>query len=256
MSLLSPSDIETCRGLAQPFVYVGMVNHRFRNSCFKLMEDWQRLNLTSVFLICLDETIYLKLQAQYPTVALCGIQYPVSIPDASFWAFRLGILAELLEAGIPTVMVDMDTEWVQDPTPYLQTLVPRYSMVISQGRDYPINVFKAQGFTLCSGFLLVMPTDETKYWVQKWIEATTANVDDDVALNKLLGLQARTTTYQFPTPLKGLALRSSTQPVPGQWIKDGKTMAFAVLPWNKFPRAQLLSNRDQILVAHYHERKW
>ncbi len=256
-NVLSPTIVDACQRLALPLLYVVTVNHRYRNACKKMLEDWVRLNITSGCVFCLDDVVYANLRAQFPSIPMFVVPYDVQKPDNIFWSFRLQILADLLAADVPTVMVDVDTEWVQDPTPYVESLLSHTDMAISQGRDYPEGVYKHQGFTLCSGFMAVQPTPGTREFVDAWLQLTATVEDDDVALNRILSTRSVGARFQFPpAALNGRAVRGYPEPVPATWTRGDTVVNVLVLPWRLFPRAQLASGAENVLVAHYHERKW
>lgn len=248
---MNTGTLEELRRRADPFLYVAFIGHGVQSEYRHLIQDWKRLNIFNVCWVCLDYRTYQWLNEHAPQ--FIKLLYPYTVDPSSLkglWSWKTALIVDLMQANIPTVMVDVDTQWVQNPTLMLAEWMQQCDVLVSLGHDYPTAVYRRHGFTLCGGIVALSATPAATQFAQEWDSATRKAEDDDVALNALL-LTSGQTAFQFPTLLRGAALKSATGLVQGRYKG---TVQVGILPWVHFPRSSVLSSST--FVAHFHQLKW
>ena len=112
------------------------------------------------------------------------------------WILRVFLLRALAAHGHTVLSLDLDAVFVGDLAPLLAALPPA-EIVVQQDYSIPIDVARKLGFILCCGFLLIRPDPAVLAFLDRYVEATIKELDDQTALNHLLaaaGLTGKRTT--------------------------------------------------------------
>ena len=112
------------------------------------------------------------------------------------WILRVFLLRALAARGHTVLSLDLDAVFVGDLAPLLATL-PSADIIVQQDYSIPIDVARKLGFILCCGFLLIRPSSAVLAFLDRYVEATVHELDDQTALNHLLasaGLTNKQTT--------------------------------------------------------------
>ncbi len=114
------------------------------------------------------------------------------------WILRVFLLRALAARGHTVLSLDLDAVFVGDLAPLLATLPPA-DIVAQQDYSIPIDVARRLGFILCCGFLLIRPSPTVLAFLDRYVEATAHELDDQTALNHLLLAAGLTNKQTNPT---------------------------------------------------------
>lgn len=101
------------------------------------------------------------------------------------WILRVFLLRALATRGYTVLSLDLDAIFVGDLAPLLAALPPA-DIVVQQDYSIPIDVARKLGFILCCGFLLIRPSPAVLAFLDRYVEATVNELDDQTALNHLV----------------------------------------------------------------------
>ena len=155
-----------------------------------------------IVLLALDETA-VKLAGVEPGTeaidlsAWFGFDAAGKIDDYSprhIWVLRVMILRELALRGHTVLSLDLDAIVLGDAMAMLDDL-PEADIVVQRDYSIPVDVARRLGFVLCCGFMYLRPTAATIAFLDRYVEQTIAELDDQTAINHLLAeapLEGRT----------------------------------------------------------------
>lgn len=157
-------------------------NSKYLNQCKERLKEFENLKIDNHFIYCLDKNLYFQLETTQK-------EYFLEIDNSNFrkslWYKRTEKINDLIKSGIDILHVDGDCIWHKNPSHIFEDN-PNIDMFFACGLDYPTNVFKKWGFVLRGGFYYIRSNDNTKIFLDKWLEQIKVYEDDQVALNNLL----------------------------------------------------------------------
>lgn len=101
------------------------------------------------------------------------------------WILRVFLLCEFVCRGHTVLSLDLDAIFVGDLSPLLAALPPA-DVVVQQDYSIPVDVARKLGFIVCCGFLLIRPSSAVLAFLDRYVEATVLELDDQTSLNHLL----------------------------------------------------------------------
>lgn len=128
-----------------------------------------------------DATVPLLRDRGVPSVRL-EVEHPTDF-SGQLWIERLGLIAELLEAGITVLNSDIDAFWIRDPRPYLAACDSDLTIQIEYG--VPGDVRDDWGFVMCCGFFCCWPTPAVLRLLPDWLAYCERDRHDQIGLNRL-----------------------------------------------------------------------
>ena len=169
------------------------------NKYFSLFLNWlifyrrSGLKYSQLFIICFDENI----EKSLPRYGLqCSIVFylPTRTPlqtISTLWQVRARMALLLLENNTDVLMSDTDALWVQNPIPellYLSSLNGSAFDIISSRAQFPEEIAKKLGATLCMGFMYIKASSATESLWRGFYHYTVKlkSTDDQRDLNTYL----------------------------------------------------------------------
>lgn len=101
------------------------------------------------------------------------------------WVLRVLLLREIVRRGHRLISVDLDAVIVGAVEPMLKDL-PDADIVVQQDYSIPTDVARKLGFVLCCGFMVLSPTGPTNNFLDRYVEWTMRELDDQLALNHMI----------------------------------------------------------------------
>ena len=167
---------------------------------------------------------------------------------ALVWGYRYLVLSAILSSGLSVLQCDVDAFFLKDPRSRLRQVT---GDVVAQRGNFPFNLGKSWGATMCFGFILYRPTVATLAWFEMSLLLFIEDPDDQVSFQRALSFCSKIVWnhgIRFPAPTH----RKNLRPVP--WgteeqrakldvgitesaiTPSGGRFTFALLPFNEFPR--------------------
>jgi hypothetical protein len=107
---------------------------------------------------------------------------------AKIWAYRYAVLRALLVSGISVVQSDVDALFLRDPW---QRIAGLEGDVVAQRGNFPFNIAKTWGATLCFGFIVYRATPATIAWFDLSFPRFLGTPDDQVSFQRALDICSR-----------------------------------------------------------------
>ena len=116
-----------------------------------------------------------------------GINYQKAQADSKKEIFleRLRWVYKYLQLGYNVLHTDADAYWIDDNIFELFDY-NQPDLAISIGHGIPRVAINKWGFSLCCGFFFIKNNKKTLLFLEKWINLTQIEMDDQVALNNML----------------------------------------------------------------------
>jgi hypothetical protein len=144
-------------------------------------------DLSSVFLICLDDSVQTVLRT-YSLRCSYSFLLPKQRHDAlSFlWLLRISIANTLVKEGFDVVLSDTDATWLRNPFHYMSNF-PSANVIASKA-TFPEEIHKAVGATVCMGFVYFKSVNGSGALLDNLFEYMLAKPipDDQRDINELL----------------------------------------------------------------------
>ena len=114
------------------------------------------------------------------------------------WILRVMILRELAARGHAILSLDLDAIVLGDVQAMLDAL-PASDLVIQRDYSIPVDVARQLGFVLCCGFFSLQPSPAVLSLLDRYVDQTIAELDDQTAINHLLAEGGLTGRTDLPT---------------------------------------------------------
>ena len=167
---------------------------------------------------------------------------------ALVWGYRYLVLSAILSSGVNVLQCDVDAFFLKDPRPRLRQVA---GDVVAQRGNFPFNLGRSWGATMCFGFILYRPTVATLAWFEMSLLLFIEDPDDQVSFQRALSICSKVVWnhgVKFPAPKHRKNLRPAPWGTEEQRAKldvgitesaitpSGGRFTFALLPFNEFPR--------------------
>ena len=219
----------------------------------RLMELNSAFTRQNMYLMCLDT-------ASVESFASLGIRcVPLDTLQLSseqdIWRTRVRVVSCLVVAGYDVIMSDADALWLSDPMEYMALPPHRNSSVVASRGNYPHNLEKSWGATICMGFVLFRATGPAMHiFLDKMKRLVLKTGDDQISANRAaleLGI-----SWDAASDMR---LRESTGVGKGTIAKlsgDGGPFEVILLPHDIFTRfCASTPISSKTVVAHCHSDK-
>eukprot|EP01006_Ploeotia_vitrea_P014713 TRINITY_DN4012_c0_g1_i2.p1 TRINITY_DN4012_c0_g1~~TRINITY_DN4012_c0_g1_i2.p1 ORF type:complete len:426 (-),score=8.71 TRINITY_DN4012_c0_g1_i2:35-1312(-) len=130
-------------------------NLKYHDVLVNWMIGLETSGVDNYFVFSLDEkTKQWMKDHNVPTMVIPMVHFP------ALWFVRMIVFRNIATVGVPFIHTDTDAVWVQNPLPFLATLVKHQnsSIFFSQGTVAPSKLSAKWGFVVCGGFFFVRPT--------------------------------------------------------------------------------------------------
>lgn len=117
----------------------------------------------------------------------------------NLWILRVLILRELVARNHSVLSLDLDALVIGNLSELIESLPP-CDMVAQEDYSIPMDVARKFGFILCCGFMLLRPKPTTIAFLERYVNQTILEMDDQLALNHLLansGIANRVCNRQY-----------------------------------------------------------
>jgi hypothetical protein len=144
-----------------------------------------------LFLLALDKDAAMRLSENYCVLELSDffVFHEGGVIDqytrGNLWILRVLILRELAARGSTILSLDLDALVVGDLRGLLGSL-PESDIVAQIDYSIPMDVARRLGFIICCGFMLIRSNPATMDFLNRYVNRTILEMDDQCAVNHLL----------------------------------------------------------------------
>ncbi|CAN0015047.1 unnamed protein product, partial [Laminaria digitata] len=241
----------------EPTIVMQVISKGFvdvERNFIRLMELNSPFTRQNMYLMCLDT-------ASVESFASLGIRcVPLNKLQLSsehdIWRKRVRVVSCLVIAGYDVIMSDADALWLSDPMEYLNLPAHRHSSVVASRGNFPHNLEKLWGATICMGFALFRATGAAMDTFQDKMGLIALKTgDDQISANRAaldLGI-----VWDVDGDMR---LSKSTGVGRGTIVQlsgdGGEPFEVILLPHNKFTRfCDSTPITNDTVVAHCHSNK-
>lgn len=240
----------------EPAVVMQVVSKGFvdvERNFIRLMELNSAFTRQNMYLTCLDSaSVEMFASLGIRCVPLGALQMS---SEHDIWRTRVRVVSCLVVAGYDVVMSDADALWLSDPMEYMNLPAHRNSSVIASRGNFPHNLERLWGTTICMGFILFRATGAAMQIFQDRMERLVLMTgDDQISANRAaleLGI-----SWDADSDMR---LEKSTGVGKGTIAKlsgDQGPFEVILLPHNKFTRfCTSTPISSETVVAHCHSSK-
>jgi hypothetical protein len=107
---------------------------------------------------------------------------------AALWRLRALFFEALARRGIDFIHSDVDAIWLRDPRP-LCFADAELDLILSQGTNYPAEIWRRWGFVLCCGLFAAKASATAADFFAACVQQIARVGDDQVVINHLLDAQ-------------------------------------------------------------------
>jgi hypothetical protein len=221
------------------FVVLTSSDWKYRGVLLNWMAHMQHLKISNYIVICVDDKTH-TLVGDWQNGGN-GLYASGCTSSNKIFEIRHRVAEVLLtDNNLTVILSDADCIWLTDF--YESWLSPhRYSVdIIAQMGKYPVHAFIKYGATACAGFVVVNPTSGGKRFYREYISRMTANQDDQMVLNTVLGdmnafhFEERL-SQTLHVPINDTVNLHMATPVSTGNVSS-EPIQMALLPHMKFPR--------------------
>ena len=142
-------------------------------------DHFQKLNLTNLLVVSLDQSTYNDLQSRTIPTILCP--YKIESKDA-FWKFRLNAIYSIFKKSQKNIIhTDSDCIWLKDVYSLIHDLP--YDFIGSIEHGHPYKLSRKHGFITCCGFYYIKYNDQMIRMLENIMSQSGHGVDDQVLFN-------------------------------------------------------------------------
>jgi hypothetical protein len=162
-----------------------------------LFDEWLRqtrsLSKGEVVAAGLDPTVVVELCSRIPGKTINLSRYFSSDDSGklhayskhALWIVRTLLLRELVRRDHRVLSIDLDAFIVGDVDRMLERF-PSADIIIQEDFSIPMDVARRLGLILCCGFMYLRPTPATKAFLDRFVERTVVEMDDQLAINHMI----------------------------------------------------------------------
>jgi hypothetical protein len=103
----------------------------------------------------------------------------------ALWIVRTLLIRDLIRRDHRVLSIDLDAFLVGDVDRMLAGF-PLADIIVQEDFSIPMDVARRLGFILCCGFMYLRPAPATKAFLDRFVERTVVEMDDQLAINHMI----------------------------------------------------------------------
>ena len=237
----------------QKHIVVTISDWMYRPILLNWMVHMHHNNVLEYLVLCLDQKT-LDLVGHW-SVGGHGILIPECHERLDIFRFRHVMVQALLKEDYIVALVDADCVWLRNALPWILPLAQRADIIAQMGFA-PNKTYFKRGVTACAGFLILMPTENTRRFYHTYLRGLGKGVDDQWLLNSVLERQnAFSFTHNESSYFFNQKDVLISKPPP---VANAKfAVRLGLLPYNRFPRMNDLKVfRDDDPIVWHNTKNW